>query len=58
VDSLHRDVVAASLAASTSAIRNWTESGGKEDLRELMNLAFDALRAELGAIPVPRTAAE
>jgi hypothetical protein len=50
VDSLHpRDLVAASLAASTSAIRTWAESGGTEDLTELMGRAFDALRAEFAA---------
>jgi hypothetical protein len=52
VDSLHpRDVVAASLAASSAAIRKWTESGGQEDLPKLMAQAFDALRVEFAATP-------
>jgi hypothetical protein len=38
---------AASVAASTSAIRQWADSGGTQDLLELMNHAFDSLRAEL-----------
>lgn len=50
VDSQHtRTVAAASLAASANAIRKWVESGGKEDLADLMTLAFDALRAEYAA---------
>lgn len=42
-------VITASLAASTAAIRHWAESGGKEDLTELLGHAFDALRAEFAA---------
>jgi hypothetical protein len=50
VDSLQPGaVLAASLAASTAAIRDWAESGGKEDLTELIGHAFDALRAEFAA---------
>ncbi|GAA2184748.1 TetR family transcriptional regulator [Micromonospora lupini] len=42
-----RVVVAAALAATTEAIRYWAESNGADDLRHLINEAFDALRAEL-----------
>lgn len=44
-----RTVAAASLAASAAAIRKWVESGGTEDLAELMSRAIDALRAEFAA---------
>jgi hypothetical protein len=44
-----RTVAAASLTASAGAIRKWLESGGKEDLADLMSRAFDALRAEYAA---------
>ena len=44
-----RTVAAASLTASASAIRKWLESGGTEDLADLMSRAFDALRAEYAA---------
>jgi hypothetical protein len=39
-------MIAASLVASTAAIRRWAESGGEEDLTDLMSQAFDALRLE------------
>ncbi|MEV4823324.1 TetR family transcriptional regulator [Micromonospora sp. NPDC049274] len=42
-----RVVVAAALAAVTEAIRYWAESNGADDLRHLIDEAFDALRAEL-----------
>lgn len=41
-----RAMIAASLVASTAAIRRWAESGGEEDLTDLMSQAFDALRLE------------
>jgi hypothetical protein len=44
-----RTVAAASLTASAGAIRKWLESGGTEDLADLMSRAFDALRAEYAA---------
>lgn len=44
-----RAIIAASLAASVAVIRHWAESGGTEDLAELMTQAFDALRLEFGA---------
>ncbi|MEU7923683.1 TetR family transcriptional regulator [Micromonospora sp. NPDC049107] len=42
-----RVLVAAALAATTEAIRYWAESNGADDLRHLINEAFDALRAEV-----------
>lgn len=49
MDSSQNRVFAASVEASTSAIRKWAASGGQEDLLELMGQAFDALRAEFAA---------
>lgn len=49
MDSSQNRIFAASVAASTSAIRQWADSGGKQDLLELMGQAFDALRAEFSA---------
>lgn len=46
MDSPQNRIFAASVAASTSAIRQWADSGGTQDLLELMGQAFDALRAE------------
>jgi AcrR family transcriptional regulator len=47
-DALHtRVVVAASLAAATTAIRIWAENNGTADLPELINASFGALRGQL-----------
>jgi len=48
-----RVVVAASLAAATTAIRTWAEDNGIEDLPDLIKQSFAALRAEFG--PSPRS---
>lgn len=49
MDHSQNRVFAASVAASTSAIRQWADSGGTQDLLELMSQAFDSLRAEFAA---------
>lgn len=52
MDSSQNRMFAASVAASTSAIRQWADSGGTQDLLELMSQAFDALRVEFAAQPL------